>query len=170
MKKILLKLMLIVTVVCSTTINPVIWLDKAVADTERYFILCNPKTVLNARLSPSKHGSLVGYFMCGDSVTIDGRQKNGFLHCPELFFEANEGWIAKGYLVEDEPVIEQTLATVVASGRVACRNKVGGRRIRWLKPGTMVTVYAYSEEWCVTNRGYIRTEYLEINTTTNDSQ
>lgn len=161
---------LILLILAVALINPVIWLDKAVADTERYFILCNPQTVLNARLSPSKHGSLVGYFMCGDSVTIDERQKNGFQHCLELSFEVDEGWIAKGHLVEDEPVIEETLATVVASGRVACRNKVGGRRIRWLKPGAVVTVYAYSEEWCVTNRGYIRTEYLEINTTTNDSQ
>lgn len=168
MRKVLLKLMLIVAVACSTTINPVISRSKAVADTERYFILCNPQTVLNARLSPSKHGSLIGYFMCGDSVTIDGRQKNGFLHCPELSFEVDEGWIAKGHLVKDEPLIEETQATVVASGRVACRNKVGGKRIRWLKPGAVVTVYAYSEEWCVTNRGYIRTEYLEINTTTSE--
>ena len=170
MKKILLKLMLIVAVMCSIAINPVISRSKAVEETEKYFILCNPKTVLNARSRPNKRGSVIGYFMCGDSVTVDEHEKNGYCHCPELLFEASEGWVAKGYLVEDEPIVEEVNATVVASGRVACRNKVGGKRIRWLKPGTVVTVYAYSKEWCVTNRGYIRTEYLEISTTTNDSQ
>ena len=170
MKKVLSKIMLFTAAFCITSLNPLILRFNAAAELQRYFVLCNPGTVLNARLSPNKHASLIGYFMCSDPVTIDERERNGFLHCPELSFEVDEGWIAKGYIVKDEPVVKETSATVVASGRVACRNKVGGKRIRWLKPGTVVTVYAYSEEWCVTNRGYIRTEYLEINTTTNDSQ
>lgn len=159
-----------IAVLIATLANGFILASQTFAKADGYFILCNPGSYLNARSKPNKHSSLIGYLYCGDYVETDGQEKGEYIHCTNLTFETDEGWIYAGYLVDEEPEIREFTATVVASGRVACRNNVGGKRIRWLKPGTVVTVYAYSEEWCVTNRGYIRTEYLEINTTTNDSR
>ena len=139
--------------------------SKAVTENGIYYIICNPQTVLNVRESPNKHDRMVGYFMCGDRVKIDGKERNGYYHCPDVKFEVNDGWIIKGHLVEDEPSIETVKATVVANGRVACRSKIGGERVRWLNPGAEVTVYVFSEKWCVTNKGYIQSEYLEVSTT-----
>ena len=155
----------IILLIAITLINAVIWLDKAVADADGYFILCHPESFVNARLSPNKHGSLIGYLMCCDYVAVDGQKKGDFIHCTGLTFETSEGWICKGYLVTTEPVVETYKATVAADGRVACRNRIGGKRIRWVKPGSEVTVFAHTEEWCVTNKGYIQTKFLKANTT-----
>ena len=151
------------------TLNSLICPVQAADDSDGYFILCHPESFLNARFSPSKHGSMIGQLYCGDYVETDGKKKNGFAHCINLSFETPDGWISTGYMVETEPVIEQFTATVEANGRVACREKIGGKVVRWVKPGSEVTVFAYTDEWSVTNKGYIRTEYLQASTTTEKS-
>lgn len=163
------KRILIILILTATLINPVIWLDKAVADSDGYFILCHPESFLNARFSPSKRGSLIGSLYCGDYVETDGQEKGGYIHCTNLTFETDEGWIYAGYLVDTQPEIREFTARIIASGRVACRNKVGGKRIRWAKPGLEVTVFAQTDEWSVTSKGYIQTKYLQASTTTTES-
>ena len=37
-----------------------------------------------------------------------------------------------------------------------------GKRTRWLKPQASLKVYWWSDEWCVTNCGYVQTKYLEL--------
>lgn len=152
-----------------TLVNGLYWGSKAGASTNGYFILCHPESFLNARFSPSKRGSLIGSLYCGDYVETDGQEKGGYIHCTNLTFETDEGWIYAGYLVDTEPEIREFTATIIASGRVACRNKVGGKRIRWAKPGLEVTVFAQTDEWSVTSKGYIQTRYLQANTTTTES-
>ena len=77
--------------------------------------------------------------------------------------ETGEGWICSGYVVEDEPQkTERTRAVVAATGRVMSYRRIGGARNGWLNIGDELTVYALSEEWAVTNKGYIRTKYLEV--------
>lgn len=162
------KRILIILILTATLINPVIWLDKTAADSDGYFILCHPESFLNARFSPSKRGSLIGSLYCGDYVETDRQKKGGYVHCTNLTFETNEGWIYTGYLVETEPVVEEYKATVIANGRVACRNRIGGKRVRWVKPGAEVTVFAHTDEWCVTNKGYIQAKYLRASTETTE--
>ena len=56
----------------------------------------------------------------------------------------------------------------VAKSRVACRRWVNGPQIedngrpRWLVNGSNVSVFYIAEGWAVTSRGYIQSEWLEV--------
>lgn len=137
-------------------------LFTATASADGYFILCKPKSSVNARISARKRAETVGWYDCGDYVETDGKTRNGFAHIVNCSLEVNEAWISMRYLVKDKPVICEIKTVIIGSGRVAARGWVNGRRIAWLKPGQEVTVFAITEEWCVTDRGYIRTEFLGV--------
>ena len=130
---------------------------------EAMYVICMPNDRVNIRLGPSRTSSSVGWLEAGDVVYYDGKTKNGYRHCTGLGVEAGEGWVHKGYLV-DEPVeyINQE-ATIVSKSRLAARKYVNGKRTRWLKPGGVVKVYYWTNEWALTNCGYVQSAYLELN-------
>lgn len=136
-----------------------------VAGAEEYtlFVLCDPKPTNHVaiRRKPKKGAEETGRLECGDRVLTDGRMKNGYIHILGMT-EDGEGWVHKGYLVDDRPIIEKCNATIAASGRVMSYNRVSGKKLGWIEVCTDVRVYARSEEWAVTSRGYIRTKHLEI--------
>lgn len=134
----------------------------AFADEGEYFIICNPESYVWVRRSPKKTAEETGRLEIGDKVYADGPRKNGYVHVDGLSTEWGEGWVWKGYLVEDQPVIYNGNGTVASNGRVACRRYVNGSRKGWAKSGTEVRVLAYSDEWAVTSRGFIQTKYLEM--------
>lgn len=129
---------------------------------DEYFIICDPKSHVCVRRSPKRSGEESGRLEFGDKVWADGKKQNGFLHCVGINNEWGEGWVYKGNLVEDEPVKFNGKATVVGKGKVFCRRCVNGAKHGSLKNGTEVKVLAYSNEWAVTNKGYIKTEFLEM--------
>jgi hypothetical protein len=65
-------------------------------------------------------------------------------------------------VVEDQPEKVTARASVAANGRVMSYRRIGGRRYHWLNVGDEVKVLALSDEWAVTNKGYVRTKYLEV--------
>ena len=139
-------------------------LSEAQADsydnlTEAY-ILCDD--YVNIRRFPNNDDEPLGRFETGDTVVLDGKKKNGYLHCIDLSLEACEGWVHKGFVVYDKPVKVNQRAVIVSKGRLAARKYVGGKRTRWLKSGASVKVYYWSDEWCVTDCGYVQTRYLEL--------
>lgn len=137
-------------------------ISDAVSEERLVFILCNPKTPVNVRIRPKKGTDIVGRLDFGDSITTDGKTRNGFLHVMGIG-EAGEGWIREGYAVDDQPEeLERARANVAASGRVMSYRRIGGSKNGWVNVGTDVRVLAVSEEWAVTSRGYIRTKYLEV--------
>ena len=133
------------------------------AEESTKFILCNPKVDnhVSIRRSPRKGSEETGQLYCGDSFITDGKIKNGYLHILGMT-EYGEGWVHLGYVVEDKPVIEKCKASIAASGRVMSWRMINGKKNRWLNVGDEVKVFARSEEWAVTSRGYIRTKYLEV--------
>ena len=134
----------------------------AVAEDKQVFIFCNPKTSVNIRKSPRKGGEVSGRLDFGDWVQTDEKKKNGFLHVYGVT-EDGEGWIFAGYAIDDEPVkMNRAWATVAANGRVMSYRWVKGRSNKYLDIGTDVKVLAWSEDWAVTDHGYIRTKYLEV--------
>lgn len=133
--------------------------DKYENITEAY-ILCDD--YVNIRRFPSNDDEPLGRFETGDTVLLDGKKKNGYLHCIDLSLEACEGWVHKGFVVYDKPIMVNQYAVIVSKGRLAARKYVGGRRTRWLKSGATVKVYYWSDEWCVTDCGYVKTEFLEL--------
>ena len=136
--------------------------NYAFADENGYYIICKPESHVNARNTPKKGGSIVGRFECGDYVRTDGRKKNGYAHLIDCSFEQTEAWVSERYLVKDQPYIGEWHTVVMGCGRVAARRNVDGKRLRWLNPGTGVTIYVLSKEWCITNRGFIRSAFLGV--------
>ena len=132
---------------------------KAESFTEAY-VLCDD--CVNIRREPSKKSTVIGQFECGEKLYLDGKKKNGYLHCTDLHLEEEEGWIHAGYVIYDEPIRINQSATIISKGRLAARKYVSGKRTRWLKSGASVTVHWWSDDWCLTNCGYIQTKFLEL--------
>lgn len=133
---------------------------SGLCEDHRVFILCDPKTPVNVRIKPKMGTKITGRFDFGDWVETDGKEKNGFIHV--YAGDAGEGWIHTGYVVEDQPEKVTARASVAANGRVMSYRRIGGRRYHWLNVGDEVKVLALSDEWAVTNKGYVRTKYLEV--------
>lgn len=127
---------------------------------ETAYILCDDH--VNVRRTPDRKHDPIGRFETGDVVYLDGKTKNGFVHCVNLSLEEDSGWIHKGYIVYDKPEVVGKNATIVSKGKLAARKNVGGKRMRWLKPQATVKVLYWSDEWCVTNCGYVQSRYLEL--------
>lgn len=130
---------------------------------ETRFILCDPKPTnhVAVRRSPRKGAEETGRLFCGDEILTDGKTKNGYLHILGMT-EYGEGWVHTGYVVDDQPVIEICNATVAANGRVMSWRYIGNKKNGWLDVCTEVKVFARSDEWAVTSKGYIRMKYLEV--------
>ena len=126
------------------------------------YVICSPDDVVNIRRSPSRKSESIGRFEACEMVTLDGKKRNGYLHCVGLGLEEDSGWIHSGYVVNDMPEFVGGTATIVSKGRLAARKYVKGKRTRWLKPLASVKVWYWSEEWAVTNCGYVQTKYLEL--------
>ena len=129
---------------------------------EEMFVICMPGDFVNVRSRPNKGGEVLGRMECGDTIWWDGTKRNGYLHLVYLGLETDEGWISCGYVVGDKPEYLNRNATIVSKGRLAARKNVGGRRTRWLKPLATVKIYYWSDEWALTNCGYVKSEYLEL--------
>ena len=131
-------------------------------DLDASYVMCMPGDRVNIRLGPSSSSTAMGWCETGDTVYPDGKRKNGFTHCIIPQIEAGEGWIHSGYLVKDAPKEVNRNGTIESTGRLAARKNVGGKRTRWLKTGGTVKVYYWSIDWCVTNCGYIKSEYIRL--------
>ena len=156
----LLEILLIAAIVCGAIyIYTSFGFGEAKADEIRY-VMC--MDYVNVRFSPNKKQEPIGRLETGDAVTTDGKKRNGYVHCVNLDFEYSEGWVFGGYLVEDPPENIGQTATIVSKGRLAARKYVNGKRTRWMKPMASVKVYCWSDEWSLTNCGYVQSKYLEL--------
>lgn len=155
LKIIILILLIIVAVCVDYLMNP-----NAFAEETTGYIMC--ADFVYVRPFPNKRCEEIGRLETGDAVHLDGTKKNGYLHCVDTGLEQSDGWVFAGYVVYDEPSRVFQKATIVSGGRLAARKYVNGKRIKWLKPLASLTVYYWSDEWCVTNCGYVRSEYLEL--------
>ena len=146
------------------------WICQAVAEdaTVEAWVLCRKTETqsdyVNLRSKPRKNvNNVVGRLDCGDRVELDGETENGFARVVNLTIDSpSDVWIYTGYLVFDEPRKVNDVMVVIGNGRVAARKCCGGEIIGWVKPDTEIYVYWKTEEWCVTSRGFIRTEYLDV--------
>ena len=154
--------LLIIIIIAALFAN--IWvLNHAHAEEQECWILCQPDSWVYARTSPNKKSMELGRLECGDMIYTDGKVKNGFLHVYGLTFELGEGWVHKGYVVYDEPYAPNQIDTIIKSnGRVSARRTIGGKRRCWVKNGQSIKVYMISYEWSVTNKGFIKTKFIEI--------
>ena len=140
----------------------VIFVGNATA--ERMYVLCRPHDYVNVRSLPSTKGASVGFLDCGDWVETDGYAKkdNKGRTWIQVYGFEGEAWIIAMYLQDSPVVIEKCTGFVASNSRIALRRSPNGKRIKWLKHGTEVTILAMSEEWALTTRGYVRREYLDV--------
>lgn len=127
------------------------------------WVLCKPGAQVNIRQTPENNGRVVGFLEVGDSFRTDGKSANGWIHVLGIG-EHGDAWIYCGFVVESEPVQVFENYVCVAKNRVACRRWVGGPQVAnspWLVNGSAVSVFWMTDEWAVTSRGYIKSEYLE---------
>ena len=138
-------------------------LSSAFAEDFQAYIICQKDDYVNARSGPSRATSPVGIFEGGDSFWTDGKTKNSFVHVTGSPFEIGECWVHAGYVVYDEPIRVSGTATVVSKGKLAARKYVNGKRRTWLKTNQDVEIIWWSDEWVVTNKGFVMTQFLEVN-------
>ena len=124
------------------------------------WIMCQPGDWVNVRAGASRKSASLGMLEAGDKVTFTGETKNGFLKV-RVALEESEGWIYAGYVTDQEPVNMGGADYVVeTSGRVACRKCIHGERRCWVVDGSRVRVWWMNDEWAVTNKGFIQSQYL----------
>lgn len=127
------------------------------AFSETVYVLCQPDSFVNVRAFPKKNAQVTGWAELGDELETDGARKNGYVHV--YGFEGG-AWICAGFVTED-PVTVATVPTVIQSkGRVACRRSIKGTRRKWLSDGQKVVIYAFSDGWSITDKGFIQTRFL----------
>lgn len=134
------------------------------------WVMCSPTGTVNVRQKPSKNSQVIGWYEAGDQLTTDWEMKGEWLHIVDASLEYSDGWISTRYMVFDEPQwMGAAPATVIADGRVAIRQYIDGPRVTgqagWAKPDSVLQVFWWSREWSYTNRGFIRTEYLDSQAT-----
>ena len=133
-------------------------LTSSNADT--IWVMCQPDSYVNIRSKPSGRSRTEGYALCGYDLETDCKTRNGFLHVYGSF-EAGEGWISEGYIVWDEPIKVDQKYSVCSKGRLAVRKNINGKRSRWCYTDDVLMVYWLSDEWAVTNKGFVKSEFLE---------
>lgn len=126
------------------------------------WIMC--KGYVNLRMNPKSNAQICGYLDCGDSFTTDGKTRNGFIRV--LNAGACQCWVYAGYVTDAEPVKADEYYVVVAKQQVICRRWVNGPKIKgrrgYMKNGGRVKVYWIAGDWALTARGYIQSQWLEV--------
>ena len=125
------------------------------------WVFCRPDGVVNVRSGPRKGAEEVAWLTSGTEILTDGKVRNGYMHVFGLAAETTEGWISTRYVVEEEPKAVGEEMEIRAEGRVACRKWIDGKIVKWYRDGDQVYVHWMADGWAVTDRGYIRYEYLE---------
>lgn len=137
---------------------------RAEAQTITCWILCKPGSQVNARRTPDKRGDIVGFLEAGDDFRTTGETRNGFVRAIGIG-EYGEAWIYCGYVVTEKPSEVYENHVCVSNRRVACRRWVDGPKVQgspWITNGSTVTVFLVADGWACTSRGYIRSEFLEV--------
>jgi len=125
------------------------------------YVMCKPGSRVSVRWNPSKNAPESGYAECGDSFLTDGESVDGWIRCYDI---GEGGWIYSGYVSTQKPEKVGERYVCVALRQVACRKWMGGPQIDekpWMKNGQFCQVFVTDGEWAITNRGYIRMDYLE---------
>ena len=124
------------------------------------WVLCQPDSYVNIRERASSRSAYAGMLMSGDLIWVDGQTKNGYAHCDDMPNEAGEGWVHAGYIVFEEPEEVNKECRISSNGRVSCRRTIGGDRRCWVVDGSEVFVYQVAGEWAVTDKGFVKTEFI----------
>ena len=136
-------------------------INRAHAETvyTKQWIICKDYVII--RNWPSRKATEGGQLDPGDEIEIDGKTQDGFAH----IVSPVDGWVWAGNIVSSQPEKVECKAFVTAKKRLYCRRWVDGPTVDskpYLVNGSEVRVFWMNDEWAVTNRGYLRSEWLEM--------
>lgn len=124
------------------------------------WVICQPDSFVYLRSFPSFTSDIAAMLNAGDQVYPDGQRHGVWVH---VMFqcEAGGGWIHRGYITDSEPeIFPDGIRAETIRGKVMARRYAGGPIRKKLKKGTELVVYLISDEWSITNRGFVKTEFL----------
>ena len=130
------------------------------------YALCKPGSQVNVRMTPSIKGKCIGYLDSGDNFQTDGESENGWIRCYGI--GETSGWVYVGFVSTEPPEKIGERYVCVSNAKVICRRWQGGPQVtvngkkQYLKNGQNVQVFCIADGWAVTNRGFVRAEYLEV--------
>ena len=130
--------------------------------TYKCWAFCEPGSEVLIRERPWKRAPVVGAAGSGEQLRTDWEENGNWIHLVDVSNETGEGWISKEYVVFDEPIWLNMDGVIRGKGRVACRRSIDGKLKRWAKPGQELTVYWFSQEWTLTDLGYIQSQYVGV--------
>ena len=102
---------------------------------------------------------MAGYAELGDALETDWVKRNGYVR---VYGFEGEAWISAGFVTEYPVTIFKFETEITSKGRVACRRSIKGTRRKWLSNGQKVVIYAFADDWAITNQGFIQTQYLGV--------
>lgn len=117
------------------------------------WVICQPGQFVIARERPSEAAESTCECGPAERIRFDGNYQDGFAHC-------DKGWISVRCIVTDKPEWENGIWYTV-KGATVTWSGFEGKDIGLIGKGTKLQVFWRSAEWCVTNRGMIRTDELE---------
>ena len=120
---------------------------------------------INVRRNPNTRSDIVGRLEFGwDVEVIESKKVNGvWWYKINGVSEYGYGWVIGYYLISSEPErVKNVIGKVNANGRVATYSKIEGSRKGWVKPKDKLDISVYSDEWCYTDKGWVKTQYLDI--------
>lgn len=127
------------------------------------WIFCNEGSEVSIRSEPGKNAHVICEAYVGDHFYADGRKRNGWIRIHGLNTEADFGWIYSGHASYTKPIEIDDYHYVRTEGRkVKVRKCIDGKRIDWVYDDDYIRVYYASRDWCITSRGYIMTEFIDI--------
>ena len=141
------------------------WAERSAEErTVKVWILCKPGSRVIVRRTPEKNAQEVGSLEACDWFMTDAKSANGYIRAFGIG-EYGEGWVYCGNVVTEEPVAVFERYCCVAKKRAALRRWVDGPQVAgspWLVNGSTVEVFYTAEGWACTSRGYIKSEWLEV--------
>lgn len=151
--------------ICISVMVFIFYVCSVISKAEEYidaWILCHTDSCVLLREKPNKKSNEFSELECCDHIYTDNVVKNGYLHCVNIATESGDGWVSRAYVVYNEPYIPKfNERQIITSTRVAARRTMDGKIKKWLYNGENIKVYAISNDWCVTNYGYVKTEFID---------
>ena len=138
--------------------------SKADEPTTMYVVSAHNVSI-NVRHNPNTRSDIVGRLEFGWDVEVVESKKIKGVQWYKVngISEYGYGWVIGYYLINSEPErVKDVKGMVNANGRVATYSKINSSRKSWAKPKETLDVSVYSDEWCYTNKGWIKTEYLAV--------
>jgi hypothetical protein len=133
------------------------------------YVMCDPRPgrYVHVRRKPSADSMELGRLECGDSFLTDGESKNGWIHCCNIG-ENCGGWVYSGFVTVEKPEMVMQQYCSVSRAKLIIRRWQGGPQVvidgkkQYLKNCEDVTVFCIADGWACTSRGYIKSEFLEV--------